>query len=1033
MPPDHAERRQITILLCDLVGSVQLSETLDAEELRELIRAYQTNAGHVIHRHGGYVAQYLGDGILVYFGYPSAQEDDAERAVRTGLEIVDAIAKANAERPTPAPIQVRVSVHTGLGVAGEIGGSGRQEMLVIGNAPNIASRLNAVSDPNQVIVSDDTKRIVDGLFEFEALPPLSLKGVAKQFHAHRVLSRSKLRRRFDVLVRRGLGSLIGREKELLALRTRMDRVRNGEGQAVFITGEAGIGKSRLIYTLANEVATGMTVLTAHCSAYSQDSAFLPLVEMYEQFFDLERQGQDVDHLARALSRSGMSAAEAIPLLAPFLALQGSNEYPTIEGAGPKYRERLLDLLVRLLVGQCEQRPLLIVIEDLHWADPSTLEFIGSLIDAGATVPLMLLLTGRPSFTQPWGFRPYLTRLELSRLPEDAINRIIDVVTNGKYLPHDVRRQLLAKSDGVPLFVEEMTKAVVDSQMLVQRGDRYELNLPATLRDSLTARLDRLEAAKEVAQLASVIGRRFSYRLLSAVSRLEDRFLRRHLDRLVAAELVFREDTMGAETYAFKHALIQEAAYESLLRRTRQTFHQTIAETLRSHSPELGNTQPELLARHYEGAGLSEQALEYWLKAGNLAQRRSANFECIAHMRRALAYVEALSPGPQRLQAEMAAELALGPALMATQGWGSPEVEAACTRARELCAEAGNGEGLLAALWGLWTVRFVRGEHLQALEVAEAVLAMALQTGNRILRIVAHHGVGFTRYFMGDFESAREHGERAVDGFDIERERELVGMFQLSSSVACLTFLAQSLWFLGYPEQAEARQKQAFEICRVLANPVCTAYALGVGLYLPFAKQDTEAIRTLGEECRSISDKEGFAVWSAQARFYLGFVEVLSGDAERGLDAMKLGWEAFRRTGSNVQATQWWLMQAEALRRAGRTGDALEALESGARQAVQSGERAFEPELYRLQGELLTSQGSADEGERRLRQSLGLAKAQSARMLELRAAVSLGRFLAERGRADEARSLVQGVHAAFTEGFDSPDLMEARLLLDSLEA
>lgn len=1032
IPPDQAERRQITILFCDLVGSVQLSETLDAEELRELLRAYQDNAGQVIQRHEGYVAQYLGDGLLVYFGYPTAKEDDAERAVKAGLEIVHAITMANADRKLSAALQVRVSVHTGLGVAGEIGGTGRHEMLVVGNAPNIASRLNTVSGANEVVISGDTKRLVDGLFEFDALPLLTLKGIDKPFQAFRVLARSKLRRRFDVLVQRGLGTLLGREKEMAVLRTRADRARNGEGQTIFITGEAGIGKSRLAYTIASELSGGCAVLTAHCSAYSQDSALLPLVEMYDQLFALDRNVHGAAHLVAELSRARFDPDEALPLLVPFLALQGAG-YQTTEVV-PKYRERLLDLLVRLLVQQCTQRPLLVVIEDLHWADPSTLEFIDALIDAAASARLLLLLTSRPSLVPPWGFRPYLTKLELARLPEEAINRIIDAVTNGKNLPHDVRRQLLERSDGIPLFVEEMTKAVVDSRLLVQRGDRYELNLPSTLRDSLTARLDRLEAAKEVAQLASVIGRRFSYRLLCAVSRWEERLLRRHLDRLVAAELVYREDSTGTETYAFKHALIQEAAYESLLRKTRQSFHQTIAETLKSRFPEVVDAQPELLARHFEGAGLSRQALEYRLKAGILAQRRSANFECIAHMRRVLEYLtEFEADAPERIQAEMTAQLALGPTLSATQGWASVEVEEACTRARVLCVQAGNGEGLLAALWGLWTVRFVRGEHAQALEAAEAVLTMALQADNAILRIVAHHGVGFSRYFMGDFEGAREHGERAVEGFDIERERELVGMFQLSSSIACLTFLAQSLWFLGYPEQAEARQRQALEICRALSTPFCTAYALGVGLYLPFANRDTAAIRRLGEECQSISDAEGFVVWSAQARFYLGFAEAMSSDAERGLEQMNAGWEAFRSTGSNVQATQWWLMQAETLRRAGRTSDALAAIEAGKRQAEQSAERAFEPELYRIEGELVAAQGSDEAGEDCFRRSLTLAASQSARMLQLRTAVSFGRFLCERGRREEAHTLLAGVYGSMTEGHDHADLREARTLLDSLQA
>jgi len=657
------ERRQLTVMFCDLVGSTPLAERSDPEEVREVMRAYQHACVTVITKFGGHVAKYLGDGLLVYFGYPIAHEDDAQRAVRSGLGILDAMRILNAQLlPTgkiATPLQVRMGIHTGLVVAGEMGGGEyREQMAIVGEAPNIASRLQEHATPDTVVISAATYQLVLGLFECEALGPKSFRGVSNPVSLYRVLGESEAHSRFEVALQSGLTPLIGRENELGLLRERWTRAKEGEGQVVLLSGEPGIGKSRLLQVLKENAAEeGHRSLECRCSPYHQNSASSPVIELLQRELRFHQDDSPEDRLRKvevALAQDNLATDEIVPLFVALLSLPHGGRHPPLAMTAEKQREKTYQAVVNWMLAEAERHALLLVFEDLHWSDPSTLEMLRLLIEQAPTNRLLLVLTHRPEFIAPWTSRSHFTTLTLSRLAASQSEAMVQKVTGGRALPANVLEQIVAKTDGVPLFVEELTKMVIESGLVRERGDEYELTgplpplaIPSTLQDSLMARLDRLSNAREVAQLSAALGREFSQDLLRAISPMNEQALQEALARLIEAEVLYRRGPLPQARYFFKHALIQDAAYQSLLRSTRQQIHSRIAHALESQFPATAETQPELIAHHYTEGGLGAQAIPHWQRAGERALQHWANLEAISHIKKGLELLESVRDAPER--------------------------------------------------------------------------------------------------------------------------------------------------------------------------------------------------------------------------------------------------------------------------------------------------------------------------------------------------------------------------------------------------
>src|SRR5262245_12473766 len=699
-PLPNAARRQLTVMFCDVVDSTKLSAQLDPEEYRDVLRAYHEACVEVIQRFDGYIAQHLGDGLLVYFGFPSAHEDDAQRAILSGLGMLDTMHTLNTrlEQGHGMRLSIRVGMHTGLTVIGDIGAGQKHELLALGEAPNIAARIQSLAVPDTVAISADTYRLVEGYFTVEDLGRQTFRGIAEPLQVYRVLRHSGAQSRLDIVGTRGLTPLVGREQEVGLLLERWRWVKEGQGQVVLLSGEPGIGKSCLVQVL-NDLVTSEPHARLECRSlpHYQHSALYPNIDLLQRLLPWQHDAspeEKLDTLIQALGQYRLPVQETIPLLAPLLSLPlPEDRYPPLTFSPERQRQKTFEVLLAMLLEPSAQRPVLFILEDLHWTDPSTLELLALLMDQIPTVSFCALLTCRPTFQPPWSSRSYVTQVTLSRLAQPQVGRMAEHVAGGKRLPTEVLRQVVEKTDGVPLFVEEMTKAVLESGILQDVNGQYELTgsvsalaIPATLHDSLMARLDRLVTAKAVAQYAAVLGRQFSYELLLTVSQLDGATLQRELGRLVEAEVVFQRGLPPQATYVFKHALIQDVAYASLLKSTRQHYHQRIAQVLESQFPEIAQAQPELLAHHCTESGLIEQAVRYWYQAGQHAIQRSAHAEAIAHLTQGLAVLTTLPPTPERARQELALQTALGQALITIRGYAAEEVEHVYRRARELSQE-----------------------------------------------------------------------------------------------------------------------------------------------------------------------------------------------------------------------------------------------------------------------------------------------------------------------------------------------------------
>ena len=1047
-PPTEAERRQLTVLFCDLVDSTALAGQLDPEELREVVRAYQDTCAKVIARFEGHIAQYLGDGLLVYFGYPLAHEDDAQRAVRAGLGMIDAVGQLNTRltQERGVHLAVRLGIHTGLVVVGDVGGGARQEQLALGETPNVAARLQGIAVPNTLVISAATFQLLGGFFACQSLGLQCLRGLPQALEVYQVLSESTARSRLEAAGSTGLTPLVGREPEVALLRERWAQVKDGLGQVVLLSGEAGIGKSRLVQVLqAHVAAEPQAWLTpCQCSPYHQNTALYPMIDLLERitlrFEREESPPQKLRKLEGFMVQYGLPLAETVPLFAALLSLPLGADYAPLTGSPAQQKQQTLHALLTILLRIAAQQPVLFVMEDLHWVDPSTLELLSLLADQGPTARILALFTFRPDFSSPWTGRGHLTQVTLTRLPRRQAVEMTSQVVHGKTLPTEVVEQVVAKTDGVPLFVEELTKMVLESGLLREREERYELRgpllplaIPATLHDSLMARLDRLATVKALAQLGATLGREFAYELLRAVSPWDEATLRQGLQQLVEAALLYQQGLPPQATYLFKHALIQEVAYQSLLRSTRQQYHQRIAQVLEAQFPDRAEMQPELVAYHYTEAGLAEQALGYWQRAGQHANDRSAYLEAVSHFTTGIALLTALPETPAHTQQALTLYLALGAALQITKGFVAPEAEHAYAHARALSQQVGETPELVPVLYGLWQFYVVRPQYHTARELGDTLLRLAHRTHDPAVAVIAHDTLGWTWLLMGVLPTALQHEEEAIARYTPDQRRAPVFRMGYDPGVACRIGAAMTLWLLGYPAQALVHIRNALTLAHELAHRYTLAIAWWWAALLAQFRRDVPAVYEQAEACIALTTAQDFPHWAAVGASLRGWARAMQGAGEEGLAQVRQGIAALRATGAALHIPYLCTLLADVSGRLGHIAESLQALAEAHTIVEQHAERYWEAEVCRLRGIMLLRQTMPPQAEAEtwLQQALAVARRQQAKSLELRAAISLACLWRQQDKSIEAYDLLAPIYGWFTEGFDTADLQEAQVLLDAL--
>ena len=1032
-PSIQAERRQLTVMFVDLVGSTALAHRLDPEEMGKVLRAYQEAVERVVTRFEGHVAKFMGDGVLAYFGWPKAHEDEAERAVRAGLAI--AMAVAELASPAGAALVARVGIATGLVVVGDLVGKGAaQEESVVGDTPNLAARLQQVAKPGSVVISEPTRRLIGGLFEVQEVAAHALKGFPEAPRAYCVIGEGKAEDRFEALHGAGLAPLVGRAQELALLLERWERANDGEGQVVLLTGEPGIGKSRLLRALRENLASEPYLpLSQYCSPFHQTSALHPVIDLFEraaQFARDDAPPQKLDKLEALLARGTSDVKEAAPLIAALLSIPTDGRYPQLSMSPQRQKERTLEVLLDQLAGLSRREPILALYEDVHWADPTTLELLDGVIDRVRTLSVLVLVTFRPEFTPRWmGHAPHVTLLSLSRLGRRQGATMVEHLTGGKALPTEVLEQIVERTDGVPLFVEELTKAVLELGLLREEAGGYTLAgplpllaIPSTLQDSLMARLDRLAPVREIAQIGSVIGREFSYELLSAVTQLPDTELQGTMDQLVLTGLVFRRGAPTQVSYIFKHALVQDAAYNSLLISRRQQLHARIAQVLEERFPEIAAAEPVVLAHHFGQAGLVAKAVEYHEQAGRRAIAQSAVSEALAQFGIALDLLQGLPRSEERLRRELGIQLALGSGHVAVDGFAARATGDAYRRASDLCEQLGETREIFPVLYGLCLYHLYGAQLRDAKSVAGRLLKLAETTSDRGLLFFAHRAAGVSALPAGDFSQARFHLEQALAIYDPREHRSPAFVYAFDPRVVCLDYLARTLLPLGFPEQALAANGAAVCEARLVSHRNSLALPLFFGGVVHQILGDREGVEARCGELAQIAADAGFHFWQAGSTVLCGWVLAEAGDPEAGRREIQRGMGEWRATGAEYMMPYFLALLAQVELKAKRPEPALPMLEEARIRVERTGERWYEAEIHRLEGEMLLALDRLTDAKASIARALATAARQQARFWELRAALSLARL----NHNPDARDRVGRLRAGFSEGFELPDLKAARL-------
>jgi class 3 adenylate cyclase/tetratricopeptide (TPR) repeat protein len=1040
---EAAQRRQITVLFCDLVGSTALSRALDLEDLRELMSRYQAAARQVIERYDGHVAQVLGDGVMVYFGWPRGHGDDARRALRAALDLVDAVARLEAREQ----LAVRIGVATGLVVVGQ--GDGDEPQTAVGETPNLAARLQALAEPNAIVIAELTRTLAGDSFEYRDLGAHRLKGIADPVQTYAVIGDLKAPDEAESTSARTPPQLVGRDEEIGLLRRAWQQAQGGHGQVVLVSGEPGIGKSALAATLLAQLREqGAPRATLRCSAFHTSSAMFPIIEQVRRVVGWVPGDPPHANLARLearLAQDAMPLDQFVPSLAALLELPlPEGRYPPLKMSAQELKRRINDDLAEWQIAGAERAPMTILWEDMHWADPSSMDYAALLIEQLPTAPLLLVLTARPHFSAPWTAKSHVTPITLNRLERPQIVALVKQLAKGKAVPAEVLEHIVRKTDGVPLFVEELTRTILTSSVVRETGASYELtgplsklSIPATLHESLLARLDRMPHIREVAQLGAVLGREFAYDVLHALKLVDDAVLDQGLSLLVADELLYQRGRIPRAKYIFKHALIQDAAYQSLLKRTRQHYHRQVALCIAQRSPEVVEQQPELLAYHYAGAGMAAQAVDCWLKAAKRAGGRAAYAEAFAQIDSGMELLEAEPDSRERTRMVVKLQLQRAFAFSATRGMGSAEAGKAFAETQALCDRLGEATPeSFHALNGVCSFHIVRGEIEPALEGARESLRLAQILGDTACIAAAHRIVGSAYLWRGLPGEAAHHFEEALRLYDPLRDGDSPLAADSDTRAIRLSFLATATALLGYPEKALALHDEVLRDVDRLGLPHNTAHALNMlGLTYRILRDDERGIQC-EKRLIALAEKYGFPAWRAATKARLGRYLIGRGQIDEGIALLEAAVAESETSGTRLCLCATRSVLAHALARAGRWQEATSQYDEALASIEATGEGFFEPMVRQRYGEfLLARDGAAGAGaaEACITKAFELAHAQGARWWELRSAVSLARLMHSQGRAREAHELLAPIYGWFTEGFDTPDLKEARVLLDKLSA
>ncbi|MDO9015245.1 MAG: adenylate/guanylate cyclase domain-containing protein [Polynucleobacter sp.] len=1046
-PPerDQSERRQLTVMFCDLVDSTALSSRLDPEDLQDVIRRFLDACSQAIGQLNGYIAKYMGDGMLVYFGYPHAHENDAERAVHAGLAILDTVRALNLDNSHPQfGISARIGIATGQVVVGELMGQGTaKERSVFGETPNLAARLQALAKPDQLIIDPATKRLVGNEFEFLDLGAFSLKGFDTPIQAWHVLNIRLSASRFESYRSNQLAKFVGREQEISLLLGRWREAVGGEGQVVLLSGEAGIGKSRIARSLCDRLADERhQMIQFQCSPYHTNTALYPAINFLRQAAGLASQDsaqaqlQKLDVLTR---ESGIENQDTVSLLADLLSIRGDHWDPLLNVLSEKRKDMTLEALVQYLQGLADHGPVLFIVEDAHWFDPTTLELMTRIIGRIRQMRVLLLITSRPDFKPVWAEYSHVTSLTLSRLPRRHSAELVATMTGGKVLPPEVQQAILAKADGVPLYIETLTENVLESGLLTEGKDSYTLKgplkglpIPDSLHALLMERVDRLGPAKEIVQTGAAIGREFTYELLQATVEATDSQLRNALDLFVASGLVFQEGEIPLATYHFKHALVQEAAYSTLPKKPRRLLHARIAKALEHRFAELVTREPELLAYHYEQAGLAGPAVEYYHRAARRDAERSANIEALNHFNRVLELLKELPQGAERNALELELLLARGSPLLAVKGYASDDMGENYRRAKHLLQETSDSVHQFLAIKGLWVFHLVRGQIAKACSLAENLLSLATQEQISDLLIDAHHLSGSTYFFLGRFDEAKHHLLTAISLDDPNQHRSLALRYGQDPGITARILLARTLWILGEVEQVETLALEAIRMARAAEHPYTLVFTLVFLSRIYSAVRNATRTLELADEAIAVSTQYSFELGLAWATSSQGWA-MAEKRQEDGLGKLLHGLSAIRDTGGTLDNTFILALLAEIYLRNNRIDEGLATIEEAQKLAVTGGELFWQAELLRLKGELLLGQStpSVQEAEECLCEALKIAQDQHATMLELRAATSLAKLWRKLNKVDDAKRILHSIYSRFNEHVDNLDLIEAKTVLEQL--
>jgi class 3 adenylate cyclase/tetratricopeptide (TPR) repeat protein len=1031
-PDDAAERRQLTVMFCDLVGSTALSARLDPEDMRHVIRGYQDACSGVVARYDGFVAKFMGDGILAYFGFPRAHEDDAERAVRAGLEIVGVVGTLKTR--VMETLQVRIGIATGLVVVGDLVGQGAaQEQAVVGDTPNLAARLQGIALPGQVLIAEATRRLLGDVFDITHLGGQCLKGLAGQPPAYRVISERIAESRFEARASGAMSNMVGRDHELALMLERWKQAKAGEGQLVLLSGEAGIGKSRLARGMIDAVSSEPHIRVSYqCSPYHTGSPLYPVIQQLVFTAGIKPDDDNDDKLDR-LEKVLVGAESDRPLLAALLGLQTEGRYGTLSLTPQQQRARTSRALVKQLIELSRGKAVLLVLEDAHWIDATTLELLDLCLDYVASARVMMLVTTRPTFQHGFGGHPIVTKLALNRLGREQIASIVSRLTIGKILPSELLGIIATKTDGVPLFVEEITKTVLESGELRETASAYQLigplnrlTIPSTLYDSLMARLDRLQPVKEVAQTAACIGRDFDYGLLKAVSPLDDSALQDALERLTDAELIFSRGVPPDSTYIFKHALLRDAAYENLLKNRRQAIHAKLVEAL-----DVIGAAPELLAHHATAAGMTGPAVRHWLKAGEQAAARFANKEAVSHLKSGIGLLGGTADTAETPRLDLDLHSTLASVLMVTQGYGSDEVGRISTRTVELCRQVGDAAKLATVLWQAWLFNWTRADHVAATAFALELEDRTTRAFDPAARLAADVALGLSLFAVGKPLEARAKLDQAIS-----TQSELKGgpvdyRYGMDVGAVAHGYRAWCLGMLGFPEQAIEGRNVLLEVLERTKHPFSLARGLNYCSMISVVQRDWRGALQFADRAIQVAREYDLQMVSAVGLAMRGLARAAVEPSATSSTEIRDALDDYRRTGARFQVPFLLSLFAEASLERKGWNEGIATISEALSLVEETGEGHVAPEVYRIRGDLLAGSRTGDPEADYLK-ALELARQQGTRLFELRAAMSLARLRVDQNKCAEAREFLVPAYEWFTEGFDTSDLKSAKEQMERLE-